>query len=320
VLADDFGSGEALLSAFRITRMAPSAQGTLRLRGNSELLVARPVAQHPLAVGVTALVTNHPQAVVHSDLDPIFGFGGEQALVLAGAVEEGRLVALSDPSVLINNMMRFGGNRTFAGNLFRYLREDRDGRIVLVVGEARIVGRYGTPGADRPLHDLRASIESLAAIDVPPEALTVGTLALLAIFGLLAFGSLPRRSPYAEQAMFAQKAAHGGFLGRVRYFTRDAKNLLSPLMVYKFELEAVLIERLGLTGRTPLKEVMAELRERGVPKGDVEDLRALLIELNDLWDRQDIPPDPPMVRRRRFLRLVATGERVLNSAEEVRKG
>lgn len=310
-LADDFGAGASLLDLFQISRTAPHPGIAWQLRGNPALLVARPNGTHRLTRQVPALVSNHPAVIHHRELSPIFELNPGEAIVLAGAVGNGRLVVLSDPSVLIDNMMRLRANRRFAENLLDYLDDGRGGRLVLIGPETAVVGRYGEPGADRPLHDVRVSLESLASLDIPPLALRIASLALAAIFIILALGTLPRRSPYRASRMFARRAAQGGFVGRVGFFAQPGRNLLQPLMVYKFELEAEILQRLSLDGRALLRDVLAAMRQRGMGKDDVNDMRDLLLTLDRLHDEQDRPASPPKVAPRVFRELVAVGERLL---------
>lgn len=310
LLADDFGAGESLLEAFQIGRGAPSAAGAPRLRGNEALLVARPVGGHRLTTGVRALVSNHPATVYHRSLAPIFELTDGEALVLAGAVGSGRLVVLSDPSVLIDNMLELRGNRAFAENLVDYLDDARGGRLYVVGPDARLVGRFGEPGADRPLHDLRAALEGLSGLELPPLALRIAALALAAIAVILALGALPRRSPYRSERMFARAPAQGGFVGRVGFFARHPSDLLAPLMVYKLELEAEILRRLSLGGQSVLRDVLGAMRARGMSEEDVEKMRALLVSLDRMRDRLD-RPDAARVGKRQFRDAVATGERLL---------
>ncbi len=310
-LADDFGAGERFLGLFSITRGPPSEAIAVQLRGNANLPVARANGTHELTHEVSALVTNHPAVVAHRELAPIFRLGSGEAVVLAGAVGEGRLVVLSDPSVLIDNMLSLRGNRRFAENLVDYLTEGRGGRLVVVRPGVRIVGRYGEPGADRPLHDLRVFLERMSALDIPPLALRIASLALAAIAVILALGALPRRSPYRAARMFAREAAQGGFVGRVGFFSRAGTNLLQPLMVYKFELEAEILARLALSGRTLLRDVLAAMRERGMRDQDIDDMRTLLLALDQLHAEQDRPASPPRVTPRRFRELVRLGDGLL---------
>lgn len=311
-LADDFGTGSSLLAAYQITRRSPDAETGLRLRGNDALLVARPESAHPLTEGVGALVTNHPQQVFHRELDPLFSFDHTgSALVLAGAVGRGRLVALGDPSTLINNMLQFRGNRRFAANLVRYLVHGRDGRLILVTGATPIVGRFGEPGADRPLHDLRSALEKLAHAKAPPAAIQLSAIVLCAILVLIAATALPRHTPYDGRGMFARTPHSGGLVGRIDYFRDGKGDFLQPTMVYKFELEGEIVRRMGLTAQTNLRDVLAALRTRGLPEAHVASTRALLIELDDLHQRQDRPPNPPRVTAARFGDMVRRGEALL---------
>jgi len=310
-LADDFGRGDELLDLFSIHRSEPDPEISRQLRGNPNLLVASPNGTHQLAQGVSALVSNHPSVVTHRELSPIFELGAGQAIVLSGAVGEGRLVVLSDPSVLINNMMTLRGNRRFSENLLEYLSADRSGRLIIVGPDTVVAGRYGEPGADRPLHDLRASLERIAELEVPPTALRIASLALAAIGVLLAFGALPRRSPYKSNRMFAREAAQGGFVGRVGFFAKSKTNLLQPLMVYKFEFEAEILEHFSLGGRTLLRDVLSAMRRRGMKDDDVDDMRSFLLTLDQLHADQDRPPGPPTIAARRFGELVARGDRLL---------
>lgn len=316
-LADDYGTGAALLAAYQITRRPPNAATSLRLRGNDALLVARPESAHPLTEGVGALVTNHPQQVFHRELDPLFSFDRTgSALLLAGAVGQGRLVALGDPSTLINNMLQFRGNRRFATNLVRYLASGRDGRLIVVTGATPIVGRFGEPGADRPLHDLRAALEKLAAAKLPPIAVQLAAIMLSAILLVVAVTALPRRTPYDGRGMFARPAHAGGLVGRIDYFRDGKGDFLQPAMVYKFELEGEIVRRLGLTGSTVLRDVLSGLRAGGVPEAQVTVARGLLVELDDLHQRQDRPPGPPRVTAARFGDMVRRGEALLARLED----
>lgn len=312
-LADDFGEGDSLLRVFRIGRDRANPEIAMALRGNPELLVARPVGNHRLTRQVPALVSNHPAVVYHQGLSPIFELGEGEALVLAGAVGPGRLVVLSDPSLLIDNMLQLQGNRRFAQNLVEYLAESGGGTLYVVGPGARVVGRFGEPGADRPLHDLRAALETLASLDLPPPALRIAALALAAIGVILTLGVLPRRSPYRSSRMFARPPSQGGFLGRVAFYARQKVDLLQPLMVYKFELEDEILRALSLRSRALLRDVLEAMRRRGMSESEVNDMRELLLELDRLHGLLDQPPAPPQISGRRFRELVAKGDGLLAS-------
>jgi hypothetical protein len=320
-VADDFGTADTLFRVFRIGRGEPSpdAPSVLRLRGNRELLVARPLSQHPLTEGVGAIVTNHPRVLFHAELEPILAIGDRDAVVLAGAVGEGRLVAIGDPSLFINNMLELDGNRRFASNLFLYLRGDAGGRVFLLEPGGELVGRYGEPGADRPLHDLRALIERYAGYELPPLALRILALFLVAITLIIVAGVLPRTSPYRASAMFREEAVAGGLTGRVEWYRARATDLLEPTLVYKLELEAALAAALGLqlqgaaSGRPgPLvpQEMLSVMRARGLSAQTIDDARRLLDELAGLASGATNGTAPP-VTEARFRNVVTRGDAVL---------
>ncbi|MBK8173562.1 MAG: hypothetical protein IPK60_24940 [Sandaracinaceae bacterium] len=309
-LADDFGTGTSLLRAYQITRTPPSARNILRLRDNDALLVARPSGAHPLTDGVGALVSNHPEALHHTDLAPLFSLGEGDALVLAGAVGDGRFVAIGDPSTLINNMLEFRGNRRFAENLVRYLAEN-GGQLFIMTGSHEVRGTFGTPGADRPLYSLRAAIERLARMPIPKEAVQVLALMLVSILLVVAATALPRRSPYDGQTMFARAPAAGGFVGRVTFFTQPDASFLQPLMVYKFELEGEILRRMNLQTQPLLRDVVDAMKSHGATSAELTAARELLLTLDALHTAQDRPPGPPTISRSRFHDLVARGEQLL---------
>jgi len=316
VLADDFGSGSELLSVYQIHRRAAGPSDAPHLRGNDNLPVARPVAAHALSEGVHALVTNHPSALSHHALDPLFTTGdGASALVLAGAVGEGRLVVIADPSMLINNMLQFRDNRRFAENVVRYAEGGRGGRVFIVTTDSPFVGRYGEPGSERPFHDVSARLADIAHAPTPGAALLVFAVLLAAILVVVAVTALPRRSPYDGSAMFGRGSYAGGFVGRVGHFLKRPSNMLHPLIVYKFELEAEIVRIMSLEGRTLLRDVLSGMRRRGLDERAVAEARSLLLELDEVRDRQDRPTGQPRVPSARLATMIARGERLLHALE-----
>ncbi|NOY94174.1 MAG: DUF4350 domain-containing protein [Deltaproteobacteria bacterium] len=308
-LADDFGSGGALLARYHVTRTTP-APGSPELRGRPELSIARADGTHPLSRGVSALVTNHPMALHHASLPPIFHLGrADDALVLTGAVGEGRFVALSDPSVLINNMLEFRGNRRFAANLLRYLSAGRGGRVYLVTARTELLGASSSNHTRaRSLGEWR---EAFDRADLPPAAMRVLSLLFVALLLLAALTSLPRRSPYRVDELLPRALPGGGYAGHIAFFREQGRNLLYPAITYKLELERALVEALTLSPHPLLRDVLAALRRTSMPEAQILRLRALLLELDELVRREDLPPGPPKVSRRTLSRMVQTGERAL---------
>ena len=149
-VADDFGDGDRLLDRFRIQRQAPPSDPLQTLRGNVQIPIASPASSHPIVADVAQVVLNHPTVVRHPDLSPLLRIprsGGDAGpeVALAGQVGEGRLVAIGDPSILINSMLRFPGNRAFARNLAAYLLDGagehrRQAHLYVVTGHFREKG------------------------------------------------------------------------------------------------------------------------------------------------------------------------------------
>ncbi len=319
VLADDFGEGERFLASFGITRGLP-ADPPRTIRGNPSLPVATAVGRHPLTEGVTTAVANHASALRHPELTPLLAFDdeGRDGLLLTGAVERGRLVALADSSVLINNMLEFDGNRRLAANLLEYLGAEGDGRVILVTPGVPVVGRFGgAPGA--PLDRLRDALSDLAGADLPPMALTLLALIVVSLLTVFTVSSLPRRSPYTAARLWGPEPVGGGFVGRVAYFGKRPKQLVHPALVYGYELEAELRRTLfrdrGQRDRT-VAEVVTAARQRGLPGSDVQALRDLLATLARLRADADRPGGPPRVSPSRLHRMVDTGERLIARLEE----
>jgi hypothetical protein len=315
-IADDFGAGGALLLAFGVHRAAPvPSPSQHRLRGNLNLLIAKPGARHPLNANVLALVTNHPQALHHDELEAIFSLGGPQsAVVLSGAVGKGRLLAIGDSSMLINNMLELSGNRIFARNLIRYLAQS--GRLWVATPTTELIGHYGSVTASDPLAGLRVGLRLLSQARLPDAAVRVTSSVIAALLLLGAATSLPRPSSYARAVSMPAAETLGGFAGRVRFFARDDRNLLTPLLAYKLELERRLLEGLGLSGQATLAELAQAMRESGIDESLVELARALIMELRELALAQDGPAGPPKIGARKFHAMLALGERILGAVDE----
>ena len=158
---DDHGRGAELLSRFQIHRVNAPLKPKRMLRQNQNLAIAVPAVQvaagveqgrHPIVANVQHVITNHPTALSHPDLTPVLRIeaDGEPDVTLAvtGIIDRGRLFAMGDPSALINLMLRYPGNRSFAVGLLDYLVEDdlwgaRGGNLYLLANDFRQVGHYG---------------------------------------------------------------------------------------------------------------------------------------------------------------------------------
>jgi hypothetical protein len=319
-IADDFGAGDTLLAGFGIGRHDPNGVAReRRLRGNVNVLIAKPEVRHPLSAGVAALVTNHPQVLHHESLEAIFSLDAQHsAIVLSGGVGKGRLVALGDPSTLINNMLEFRGNRTFARNLADYLTQHAPGergRLWLLTRATQVVEHYGHAAGADPLGLLRSGLQRIAQVHLSPAALRLTTIALVLMLLFGAATALPRRSSYARAVALPVLETSGGFAGRVRFFERTPHDLSAPSLVYKAEFERRLLQALMLTGEATLSGLEQALRDAGIPREQVSETRALLVELERISLTRDRPDARTPVPARKFHAMVAAGDRILAALE-----
>lgn len=204
VLAGDGASSDHLFEAFGI-ELSVDFQGPVHLRGHQELVVAFPTAKgHALSDGAQALVTNRPAAVSHDRVGATFEMrgaapgGGTRGLVLAGQVGDGQLVAVGDPSLFINQMLTFRGNRDFVDRLGRYLRDMGYTRVVLAHPSSVVVG---SGVGDGPLE---ANVDRWGGLLREPVAVHLLLALLVILFVTVSVSSLPRRSPYNGPNILSQ--------------------------------------------------------------------------------------------------------------------
>lgn len=260
-VVDDFGKGDELLRRFKIQRVPMPGRPVAALRQNPELPIAEPWleisrgqigAPHPVVTNVKRLVLNHPMALVHPDLSPVLKVrlaGADDAIVaVAGQVDKGRLFAMSDPSAIINSMLRYPGNRAFAVGLVRYLANDGErvqGRLFIVTNSFR---QEGTVGGDRTvLQDVESALRSLAdsLSDVRKTGFPSWLLAIFAAAGMALLGiwvartsGKPYKSPMPRYARSTPLVARGGVAGRFAMLAAPS----SPKGLVLLELKSALFD------------------------------------------------------------------------------
>jgi hypothetical protein len=144
LIADDFGAAADALAALEIRRAKnPLPAGVPRYRDNPNLPIAHAGLATELGRAAREIVGNHP-ARFDSRLPASYAFVDGAALVIEGQVGSGYFVALSDPSVLINNMLELDGNRAFAQALARRMCQPGDRILVYSHGFAT----HGDPPED----------------------------------------------------------------------------------------------------------------------------------------------------------------------------
>ncbi len=321
-IADDFGSAAPLLAALHVERVESAPATADALHGNPALPIARPRALHALTEGVDALVTNHPAVLRGTSEDPVepaFDFGApDRAAVIAGKVELGHVALLSDPSILINNMLEHPGNRAFARNLVRYLGGG-GGRVLLAHGEFTSVGTLGGSAAFSPpdlLPEFNSFLRDLASARPPRGVVeTLGLLSVLAM--LLGIGLTVPLAGHRYDGRWLRpgyRTAAAGFLGKVQIFRGARASYLYPALVLRRDLEVRLVEALGLHPPVTVEAILDALGRRGVDAGSRADLRRLLARLDRLQVRADRGSTPPRVSAGRLAGLAQTAERMLRLA------
>ena len=241
VLLDEDGAGEEMLARFRIYRCAPPSRPVDALRNRAAFAIAEPVVDvvaghvtgpHPVVARVQQLVTNRPTTLRHPALSPVLRIPAidetNAILAVAGQVGKGRLFAMGDASAVINEMLRFPGNRAFVSGLVHYLVDDdgamhRQGRLWIVTNRFGEEGSFGGQGALRK--DVEASLKSVSSFfaearrdGFPPW--THLALAVGAALGLAAWvaraSAKPYKSPLPRYARPTPLVAQGGVAGPLR--------------------------------------------------------------------------------------------------------
>jgi len=248
LLADDFGTAEAAFAALELRRVPAHLEGVPRMPGHPELPIARPRLLTELGRSVNELVANQP-AVFDTALPATYAFSPGQALVVEGQVGTGRFVALSDPSVLINNMLEVEGNRLFARALVASLcRTGPDGdRVHVLTGpfRAHVTPHAGTPDAGTlsRLNDVLDRLNRAADELAPVMALPISVLLCLAAAWLSWTGLRGRRFDRHLDGAFvrASRSTPAGSSALVTSLPAGGDHTV-PLML----LRAEVLRRLGV--------------------------------------------------------------------------
>lgn len=317
---DDFGASGPFLDWFRFRREG-RVRGVPRAPELPELLLARPRSAHALAEGVDVLVTNIPSALSHPGLTPVFDFvpaGNDppQGFLLVGQIGQGKLVVGGDPSVLVNTMMRFPGNRQFARNLLSFLADGR--RVHLVWGDARVSGIYrGRSRARTPVREavntLNDSLTALSRALGTPAALRplamLLSLAAACVMGAVVWG----RRPSERYGPRGPVGAAAGVSERVALYAAGKVNLLVPALRARNYFEQAFFRAFGVR---PPADLHALVRRAGPRLGEARAREALslLVELDGLRDAA-ADPTPPVVGPARFLSLWRRIDAILRALE-----
>ena len=327
-LLDDYGKGDSLLRRFRIHRVAAPLDPKEPLRDNPNLPIAVPslgsdARPHPVVGGVDRVVTNHPTGLetdrglrlttvleLPSVSEPptplaligVIGDAKRCGLVSDGMDEPassplpvagrcGRLLAMGDPSAVMNLMLRYPGNRAFAARLVEYLVGDdtwgkRSGNLYVVANDFTERGSYGKHGGLLGAIDDR--LEALARLvaetrrDGLPAAFAI-LLAALAAGGASMWAISRATRMYRKAApRYARPTplvAQGGLAGRAAVLSADTTHRALVVLELKAALEEAIRERLGMADAS-LPRLAEEIdRQQALGRRNSDALKEVVTEI-----------------------------------------
>lgn len=282
---DDRGEAASFLLRFQIHRVEAPRNPAQSLRDNPQLAIALPAVEqvagqeqnrHPVVAGVDRVVTNHPTALVHPNLTQVLKIPAlgepDATLAVTGIIaKSGRLFAMGDPSVVINEMLRYPGNRAFANGLLKYLVENdagvsRGGKLYIVANDFRQKGHFGgTRGVLGEFSNLADALSGFATeLDKNglPASLALA-LAVLSIGGALIwaihYSSRLYRRAVPRHAVATPLVAQGGLAGRAAVLSAPTTDPALVLLELRAAMSEALAQRLGLSRLASPEQIVAEL-------------------------------------------------------------
>jgi hypothetical protein len=336
LLFDDYGTGDELMTRFRIERVPLPGRPSEMLRGNPALAIAEPGADSPAVHDVGRVVTNHAvglQQPALSELLVVRGDGEPDVpLALAGSVGRGHLVAVGDASVFINAMLRYPGNRALALSLLRYAVEDdiwgkRGGKVYVVANDFDTVGFFGDESpVQAAVSELRRAVggalDTLHREGMPPLAAYLA--AVLVAGGVVVWtGARAGKTHRLATPRFARSipvVAQGGVAGHAAVLGAPGTSRALAILELKSALEEELATRLGLQRAPPTDQIVARLRAvRLLDEAGAVALSRLFAAMTRLTQADGPATHPAQHPRGAFFRRSPSDAEVLRVAAEVRQ-
>ncbi len=328
LLLDDYGTGDALLEHFSLKRIAAPSDPVSTILDNPNLPIAEPDGAHPVVASVNRVITNHPTAIRHNDLSSLLiirrANGQPVHVAVAGMVGKGRFLAVGDPSIVMNRMLRYPGNRAFARGLIGYAADQdswgkRDGYIYVLSGAFEQKGAYGedSSGAAEWNERFRGVRDAIQAMrrDGAPAGVTYALSVLLGLGLVLWVGANAARVHKPLSPRFTRPiplVAQGGVAGHVAVLAAPGTSRALAML----ELKNALEERLGgllELDRIPPADVLLSDLSRGelLRPAELAELRAILARMAHI---------ETMVLSRRAAALGSVPDtEVLKTAEAIRR-
>ncbi len=304
VLLDDYGSGDDLLARFGIRRVPLPARPAEMLRGNPSFAIAEAASGHSAVRDVAHVVTNHGTGLAHPALSRLLVVRSAHTdapdepdvmLALAGAVGQGRLIAVGDASIAINSMLRFPGNRTFCTSLVRYATEDdawgaRNGKLYILANDFEMTGGFGDDSrlggaTNQARRALLEALETLRRDGMPPLVAYLVAVAL----GLALVVWTSTRAGKTHRAVLPRYvrpialAAQGGVAGRAAVVGAPGASRVLAVLELKSALEEELAARLGLDRVPAHDELVARAQaDKLLDEESARELSRLLASLTQI--------------------------------------
>jgi hypothetical protein len=337
---DDRGEAARFLVHFQIHRVEAPRSPAQSLRDNPNLAIAVPAVEqvagqeqnrHPVVAAVDRVVTNHPTALVHPNLTQVLKIPAlgepDATLAVTGIIaKSGRLFAMGDPSVVINEMLRYPGNRAFASGLLKYLIENdagvsRGGKLYIAANDFAQKGHFGgTRGVLGELSNLSDTLKEFTS-DLEknglPRILAL-SLAVLASAGALSwaihFSARRYQRSVPRYALAPLLIAQGGLAGRAAVLSAPSTDPALVLLELRAALSEALSQRLGLPRLASPEQIMAELARRGLFDA------ARVREISEAFRALGQAQGPLLARKRMKLasdRLHGLARKVLEILDEI---
>ncbi len=307
-IVDDFGAGNKILERFQIERVPAPSRPLSTLRHNPDLAIAEPVHEplaghgtgvHTTVEDVDRVVTNHPMGLSNPQLTPVLKIrsidGPDVVLALAGNFgkpAKGKLFAMGDPSVVINQMMRYPGNRAFAMGLIRYLAqgsdgESRQGRLIILTNRISEAGTFAGIGGLKSEIDNRLESAGQELRRLLGDGFS--GVAGLGLAALVAFGvgvwttSVSSRIYRRRLPSFARPVplvSQGGTPGRIAVLCAPSTPPALGVLELKSALEEGIAQDLGLGANVASERLLEAVRQkRALDERGVRALKEILLEM-----------------------------------------
>lgn len=302
VLLDDFGRGESLLRHFGMERVPVPKNPIESLRHNPQLALAEPASAHPVVADVNRVVTNHATGLSHPDLSPVLKIRGTNEsdvfVAVAGAVGEkppapqGRFLVVGDPSIVMNSMLRYAGNKSFARGLVRYAVENdswgnRGGRLFIAAGAFEQKGSFG--GEENTIAEWLRTLKDAFDIirkDGLPDPLAWALAIAIGLALVVWVGSRAGKLHKPVVPRFVRRVpqvAQGGVAGHAAVIAAPQTSRVLAILELKSALEEQLAVMLGLGKVPPHQELIAAVAERGLLDAEgVRSLSKLLLRMSNV--------------------------------------